>query len=400
MANVFPTVRSPEVKLSIQLEKLLQQHFHGKPWGLNEKIHKKTGLSKAKIRALRTNAAKSISIDTLQKIIGYLVNECHISPTELLGTFFGVQPSGFWTMFGSSTGGHFKVQICEGVRNDPGTAEPRWINAYDAYLSATFIRQLVAIDARWLPDLEQCLFRAYFEKQPEKEAFTEARGFYHQFRGDSGGRALACVGSMKSLPLSECVLADVFNVQAFQPQAKVDHLRQRAIPLFFRYREDDPHPPSAFGGRNFPLASANGLAGVAYEVDADRWDFCPTTETEDAGVVFYVCRLPENTVELVLAGFSGRATGCIALDLPALADQLWPPQYQEPDLMVGAFIIRFEFPPPPAQPAEPHPILVPPCGAEVVPLSGEVLARRLAGTCSASSPPVRGPKKPGQRKPR
>jgi len=390
MPRVLPETRCPEVILAIQLEKLLQKHLPGKCWGVNQRIHEATGLSRAKIRALRKNAAKTISIDTLQRIVSYLVSECHVSPAELLGTFFGVQPSGFWTMFTSSTSERFKVQICQGVRNDPNTAEPTWVNACDAYLSATFIRHLVANDGRRQPDLEQVLLRAYSGQQHKKDGqqhkkdvFAESRSFYKGFRRDTGSRALVCIGSMKSLPLGECLLAQVFGATAFKPQTNVQRPGQRAIPVFFRYRGNDPQPPSAFGGREFSLAATNGRAGVAYEIDGEHWGFCPISETEDAGMVYYVYRPTKETVELVLAGFSGRATACIALGLPELASQLWPPLYKQSDLMVGAFILRYEFPPPTAHQSDSRLIPVEPSATEVIPLSGDVLARRLAGVVLA-----------------
>lgn len=403
MSKVFPALRSPEVSIAIQFEKLLQRHFGELPWRLNKQIHERTGLKRAKIRALRNNEVKSISIDTLQRIIGYLASECHMSPTELLGTFFGILPSGFWTMFAGPARKNCKVHLCQGVRHDSLTPEPRWVNAFDAYLSATFVRHLVAQAESYQPDLEMELFRAYSRQQQKQEAFAEAQDFYRRFRQGGGSRALVCIGSMKSLPLCECVLAGAFGATPFTPPDSPQKLGGRKIPVFFRYRQDDPHPPSAFGGRDLSLPTANGLAGVAYEVDQEHWEFCPATETEDVGMVFYVCRPPQDTVELVLAGFSGRATGCIALGLPELANQLWPPAYEDGQVMIGAFILRYNFPAPAARQGDAHPILVEPSTTEVIPLSRNVLARRLACVAAASSAPLavpQQPKKARRRKPR
>ncbi len=401
MLDVLPVVRIPELKLNLQVEKCLKQHRPVPWWGLNKHIHERTGLSLAKIRQLRTNALKSFSMDTLQKIVGYFMNECHIPASELVGCLFGIEPPEFWAMFTSSTSDHFKVQICQGVRDDKDTAEPTWINAYDAFCSAAFIRQLVANDIQQQPDLEQCMLRAYSDQKHQKENFAESRKLYERFRCAAGSRAVVCIGSMKSLPLCECVVADAFNVQPFVHAKNVQQPGDRRIPIFFQYRQDDPHPPSAFGGRDFSSAATNQQAGIAYEVDDQHWEFCPITETEDAALVFYVCRPPEETVEVVLAGFSGRATGCIALALPDLANQLWPPLYRQSNLMVGAFIIRYEFPP---RPAGPHPMLVNPTKVQVIPLSEDVLKRRLGADPSTPTPtPTQSaPKGPtaSQRKPR
>jgi hypothetical protein len=307
-------------------------------------------------------------------------------------------------MFGSATSSFFQVQVCEGVRNDPNIAEPRSINAYDAYLSATFIRQLTANKTQLPPDVEQCLCRSYLDKQHETEIFAEAKTLHDRFRNGSGSRALVCIGSVKSLPLSECVLANLFGVKPFKPRDKDRRPQARPIPVFFRYRENDVAPPSAFGGRHFPLPEAFRQAGIAYELDDKRWDFCPISETQDAAMVFYVNHPAKETVELVLAGFSGRATGAIATGLSELVGQLWPPTYRQPNLQVGAFIVRYEFPPPSTRHTEQHPILVEPTNVKVVPLSGDVLTRKLTGVAAAepeaTDNSARNGRVPGRRKPR
>jgi DNA-binding Xre family transcriptional regulator len=403
MPDVLPVVRMPEVVLNIQIEKLLKQYYRGKIWGVNEQIRKRTGLSLAKIRSLRKNTAKSISLETLEKICAFLITECHIPPEELFGKLFGIAPAEFWTMFRSVTSSFFQVQICQGVRNDPKIAEPRWINAYDAYLSATFIRHLMASDSQRQPDVEQCLCRSYVDERHAKEISAEAKRLHKRFRDDSGSRALVCIGSVKSLPVSECVLAELFGTEPFIPRDKGRRLHNRSIPVFFRYRENDPTIPSALGGREFRLPAADGRAGIAYEVDEKHWQFCPISETEDAALIFYVNRPPEETVELVLAGFSGRATGAIAMGLSDLVSQFWPPSFIQPHLMVGAFIVRYEFAPPSSRQLEQHPILVEPSNVEVIPLSGDVLARRLTGVDATLEPTGtskrtrRGPGKPRPR---
>jgi hypothetical protein len=397
MPSVLPEIRSRNIIVNIQLKKLIKKYCPGNPWGIYEKIHQKTGLPLATIRALCTNRAKSVSIDALQKIVGFFASEFHISPAKLLGPFFGVQPSGFWRMFTSITSKYFKVQICQGVRHDQTTAEPKWINADDAFLTATFSRQVLTCYEQRPSDLEQCLLRSWSNKEHQKQCFNESLWIYSRFRQDTGSRALVCIGSMKTLPLSECVVAKVFGVKPFVsvPWNKIQNLQQMPLPIFFRYRKNDPHPPSAFGGRKFPLWASNGEAGIAYEVDDANWDFCPSSETQDAAMVFYVYSQPAETVEIALGGFSGRATGCIALELPDLANKIWPPQYQRSDLMVGAFIIRYEFSPSVERNVESHSILVKPTKTEVIPLSKEVLERRLGGNvgelkCEAGKSKTRG----------
>ena len=385
--RTFPE-RVPPLKLVIQLEKILKQHFPGTSHrGIYTEIKERTGLSFSQIRAIRKSDAKFISMETLQKIASFLKTECGISTDELLGSFFGVEPLGFWAMFDNME----CVQVCEGLRIDRTTAEPRWVNAYDAHLSATFIRQLLAGGGHPRSNLEQYLIQAYRDEQHMAAVIANAKDFYYRgFRDGSKRRALACIGSMKSLPVFECVVANAFKVKPFVPQTigrRSQDLRQRAIPVYFRYREDDPDVHSAFGGRDLPLAAARGKAGVAYETDGGRWEFCPISESEDVAVVFYACGLAEGTVELALAGFSGRATGCLALGLSTLAEDLWPPTYSHSGLNLGLFLIRYTFAPQAA--ADSHTILVEPKATEVIAVPESVLVRRLEGVISESADPRR-----------
>ncbi len=378
MKSSLSTVQVPALKLVVQLEKLLKQHYPGKThWGIFSQIEAKTGLSRKQITAMRKG--KTISLETLQKIVAFLHSECGIPTHELLGSLFGVEPSKFWAMFDEMK----HVQICEGVRVDWTTTEPRWVNAYDAYLSATFIRQLLTSSGPPQRDLEQCLIQAYSDPQHMAAVNATAKDFYKQFRDGKDKRALVCIGSMKSLPVFECVVAQAFNARPFEPQPKIrssDQLRQRPVPLYFRYRAKDPNVDSAFGGHNLPLVAARGRAGVAYETEGGIWDFCPISDTEDVAVVFYRCGLTEGTLELALAGFSGRATGCVALGLPNLVHQLWPPNYSRSDQKLGLFVIRYTFSPQP--PSEAHSILVKPATTEVIAVSESALTRRLDGADS------------------
>ena len=380
MTRVFSASLTPSVPIVFQLRKYLKQHHPGKlQRGITERIHEKTGLNRATIHRLMKNKVKNFKWETLEKIVGFLASECHKCPQDVLRDLFGVKPSAFWKMFANSSGGYFKVQICQGVRNDPVTSEPTSLNLFDNTLYNVFHHMLAASDTAPRPDVEQCMLRSYAGPQTETAIFAEAREFYEQFRNGAGSRALVCVGSMKSLPLSEIVVCDVLDTRPHVPRTTAHPLRERAIPFFFKYREIDPHPPSAFGGRDLPWSAVNGHAGVAYEVDSDHWEFCPVTEKEDAAVVFYVYHPAEETAQLVMAGFSGRATLCLARDLPALANDLWPPSYCRPHLMVGAFVIRYEFASPPANSSETSLTRLPPARSKLIPIAAEVLARRLEG---------------------
>ena len=386
MSSVLPAYRATGQAISIRLKMLLTFYCKGNPWGYIGKIKKQTGLNRPRISAWMNNSVKSISLDTLRKIVGFLVSEFGANPSELLGTMFGLEPSRFWGLLSSDTSQKFKTQICQGVRTDKKTDEARWINLNDSHLLGTFIYELSSSHKRGELKLEPHSLRSWIDEEHREEILNDAKKFYHT-QEKTGNRALVCIGSMKSLSLSECVIAKIFNTKPFVTQSNIKRPMDLRIPIFFKYREDDPHPPSAFGGEKIPLKAAASRAGIAYEVDSKHWDFCPISETQDAGVVFYINRPPDDTVEMVLAGFTGRATGCLAYVLTDLADKLWPPTYVRSDLKVGAFIIRYEFPQPDADNNPSHSMFSLPKKIEVIPLSKEVLVRRLGSARRQPSSP-------------
>jgi hypothetical protein len=368
------TIRCPKLNLSIQLNKLLLKHDPTPDWGRIERICRKTGLNRRCITALVRGTAAEIRIGTLEAIVSYLVNECHLSLREALAGLFGLQPSAFWNMFGSGNDDGFKVRVWQGVRTDKTTSEPKWVNAYDAYLSETFSRNLLAGVTPRQPNLKHSLLRSYSGEELHREVAAEACRCYEKFRKDPVRRALVCIGSMKSMPLSECVMAHTFGVKPFEAGPSNRELAARAVPVFFRYRSDDPQPPSVFGGVQLPLPAAKNQAGIAFESKSGKWEFCPVSENEDVALVFYVCRPATDTIEIVLAGFSGQATGCLAMKLADLTKSFWPPTYNEPHLKAGAYIVRFDFR---GSKPDPQSIIGKTFKSKVIALPREVIARRL-----------------------
>ena len=145
---------------------------------------------------------------------------------------------------------------------------------------------------------------------------------------------------MKSNPLTECIVARTFDTRAFEEQRNVRRPENRHVPFYFHYRPEDPHPTSCFGGLHLAQSHRDGQPGIYYDTE-NGWECCPTTPdgVHDAAMIFYCYRPHQKTVEVVLAGFSGRATASLANDLATCAKQIWPPQYQQPDLKIGDQVV-------------------------------------------------------------
>ena len=76
-----------------------------------------------------------------------------------------------------------------------------------------------------------------------------ARSVYGDFCETAGDKALVCLGSNKSNPVSEMLIARAFNCDPFIPQDGLASAASRSCPIFLRYRDSDPQPPSCCGNR-------------------------------------------------------------------------------------------------------------------------------------------------------
>jgi DNA-binding Xre family transcriptional regulator len=362
---------APSAQVTFRLKRVLDEH-HAKGHGTITKLVQGTGLERHLVSNLIQGRVHSISWDTLGRICQYLHQECGVLASDLPRLLFGFEASEFWAMIAES-----KVVIALGVRSLE-RVEPRWVNAYDAYLLGVLLRQLFGLGHEQLSELEQYLVRSGSSEKDLQRTMKDSLEIYQAFCEMSGDRALVCVGSVKSNPVSERVIADVFRTAPFVSQDGVRSAKHRSCPLFVQFRHRDPRSPSCHGGMKLSRTRKQYQPGIHFETKAGGWDYCPSTETEDAALVVYSYRPYEGTMEIVLGGFSGRATGALALELGNLEREVWPPNYVENNLKVGAFIIRFRFNGPEEEEPGAKPILVKPSETEVIRLDTEVLARRLS----------------------
>ena len=100
------------------------------------------------------------------------------------------------------------------------------------------------------------------------------------------------------------------------------------------------------------------------------------TAGKDAALVFYIFRESLGRLDMVLSGFSGRATRLLARTLAHRAEDFWPPVFHHNYLQVGAYIVTYE---PSETVDESSDILSTDlmANATVIPLPAEAIARRL-----------------------
>jgi hypothetical protein len=78
--------------------------------------------------------------------------------------------------------------------------------------------------------------------------------------------------------------------------------------------------------------------GIYYEQADGKWAFAGG---QDTALVFYIYRESLGRLEMVLSGFSGRATRLLAKTLSSRGEAFWPPVYQENYLQIGAYIVQY-----------------------------------------------------------
>ena len=117
--------------------------------------------------------------------------------------------------------------------------------------------------------------------------------------------------------------------------------------------------------------------GLYYEQADGSWAYAGGQSSgRDSALVFYIYRESLGRLDMVLSGFSGRATRLLARTLAHRAEDFWPPVFHENYLQVGAFIVTYE---PSESVDESGDILSTDlmANASVIPIPAEAIARRL-----------------------
>ena len=366
------------MEITFRLQQILEERGDQER-GVIKRISQQASLERHQVAALFHNRVKYVSLESLAAVCNFLVRHYHIDPAQLPGMLFGLERGGFWSLLAER---HY-LELCLGMRRRPDLAERAWVMASDSLLQGTLLHEVSgtsiggeengANGARPTPRaLEQRLVSSPDESVDIERTQEEAKKVCKEFAEKTGDRALVCLGSQKCNPVVEMILAEAFRAEPFQ---SITRLRDAKVPFLFRYRRQDPDPPSCCGGRQIKPAQPMKRAGIYYETAQGEWPCCPCNSREDAALVFYRFHRTAARLHMVLAGFSGRATRCLASVLEGQSTEFWPPGYATSELQVGAFIVQLKFKPSKDRSTGParHD------SADVIPISPEVLKRRLEG---------------------
>lgn len=362
-----------------------------------------TGLDRHQVAALLRNEVKYIPLAALSRLCDYLIEHCHVAAEQLPGALFAVEPENFWELLARRK----RLELCLGVRREEEARVPEaaWVVASDSVLLGELLNGVSTLGGsakhggltpRRSPGVQgsgpAVAAAAAVKPHPEHLAqslvwspgqgsdemvVARAREVHAAFADSGGDKALVCLGSIKSNPVVELVLAEAFGCEPFKSQDDAASARRRHVPFFLRYREYDPHPDSCSGGLSLARAEPTLEPGFYYEQADGDWTHCDWRQAEqDVALVFYLHRESHGRLEMVLGGYSGRATRLLARTLATRAEDFWPPIYSGQGVQVGAFIVRYSFGP---QDDQQRDILRTDLVADttIIPLPPEPFARRL-----------------------
>jgi len=251
---------------------------------------------------------------------------------------------GSYWLVGSGSDSVLLGELLNGVTTLGGTAKLRNDNGNMASVSADTLPQPEHLKQSlvWSPG-----------QADDSEVARRAKSVYDGFSDSKGDKALVGIGSTKSNPVVEIVLARAFNCDPFVSEDDIESSSSRSVPFFMRYRDNDPHPGSCIAGMNLSKQDKNLKAGIYYEDATGKWVRCGSDKArEEVAFVFYVHRESQGRLEMVMGGF-----------------------YSAQGLQIGAFIVQFTMPAGKKEVDILRTDLV--ATADVTPIPAEAIARRL-----------------------
>lgn len=354
-----------------------------------------TGLDRHQVAALLKNEVKYVPLDALSKLCGYLIERGFAKAEELPGRLFGVVPEHFWELLARRK----RLELCLGVRRgEDNSLDDAWVVASDSVLLGELLNgattlaiappgsnggpeggPLPPVVVAPRPHPEQLHQKLVWS--PDQASVEECQRMagraYDDFCEAAGDKALVCLGSIKSNPVVEVLLASTFGCEPFISQDDLPAGERRSCPIFLRYRDNDPHPLSCCGGQRAARGGTSSKPGIYYELPSGKWECCPwDAKTHDAAFVFYIHRESQGRMEMALGGFSGRATRLLARHLARHGEEFWKPVYDDEGIQIGAFVVKFAITGPPVADSD---IIGadPPAETTVIRLDPEVIARRM-----------------------
>lgn len=358
--------------------------------GTIKSIVEHTGLDRHQVASLLKNEAKYIPLEALSRICDYLIDQGYATADQLPGALFAVNAENFWELLARRG----EIEIVLGVRENPDTHSPdnATVVASDAVLFGELLNGVSTLggaakhqgtgededgagQAAPMPDrIQQSLVWSPGQVSLE-DARSRASEVFNGFVDAQGDRGMVCIGSVKSNPVVELLFAEAFGFTPFVTEDDVDDVSARSCPFFLRYRDTDPQPDGGSAGIRLSKNEDAPEPGFYYENDDGTWAYAGGKD-KDTALVFYLFREALGRLDMVLSGFSGRATRLLAKTLAIRGEEFWPPVYEEGGIQIGAYLVQYDNTE--TKPSRDDLLFNFGGAAEIVPLSREAIAKRMA----------------------
>lgn len=357
--------------------------------GTIKAIVEHTGLDRHQVASLLKNEAKYIPLDALSRLCDYLIDQGHATADQLPGALFAVNAENFWEQLARRS----DIEIVVGVRQGEGNNSPEnaMVVASDSVLVGELLNGISTLGGVAkhigegsesnatasvpMPDrIQQSLVWSPGQVTLE-DARARATEVFEGFTEAQGDRGMVCIGSVKSNPAVELLFSDAFGCTPFVTEDDVDDVSARSCPFFLRYRDNDPKPGAASAGMRLSKNMDAPEPGFYYEKDDGTWEYAGG-QGKDTALVFYLFHEALGRLDMVLSGFSGRATRLLAKTLAIRGEEFWPPVYHEAGVQVGAFLVQYDDAE--SKPSRDDLLYNTGGAAKIMPLSREAIARRMA----------------------
>ncbi|MEM9643818.1 MAG: helix-turn-helix transcriptional regulator, partial [Planctomycetota bacterium] len=311
--------------------------------GTIKSIVEHTGLDRHQVASLLKNEAKYIPLDALSRLCDYLIDHGYATADQLPGALFAVNAENFWELLARRG----EIEIVVGVRQSDGNESPEggMVVASDSVLVGELLNGVSTLGGAakhkttieeeenekpgnaTMPDrLQQTLVWSPGQVSLE-DARARATEVFEGFVEATGDRGMVCIGSVKSNPTVELMMSDLFGCTPFVTEDDIDDASARSCPFFLRYRDSDPKPDGAAAGTRLSKNEDAPEPGFYFEKDDGTWEYAGG-KNQDTALVFYVFREALGRLDMVLSGFSGRATRLLAKTLAIRGEEFWPPVYE------------------------------------------------------------------------
>lgn len=359
--------------------------------GTIKAIVEHTGLDRHQVASLLKNEAKYIPLDALSRLCDYLIDQGHATADQLPGALFAINAENFWELLARRS----DIEIVVGVRQGEGSDSPEnaMVVASDSVLVGELLNGVSTLGgvAKHLGDSDEAASGGTPSTVPMpdriqqslvwspgqvtlEDARARATEVFEGFTEAQGDRGIICIGSVKSNPAVELLFSDAFGCTPFVTEDDVDDVSARSCPFFLRYRDNDPKPGAASAGMRLSKNMDAPEPGFYYEKDDGTWEYAGE-QGKDTALVFYLFHEALGRLDMVLSGFSGRATRLLAKTLAIRGEEFWPPVYHEGGVQVGAFLVQYDDAD--GKPSRDDLLYNTGGGAKIMPLSREAIARRM-----------------------